>query len=220
MAWTSFTAGLFTSGQILTAAQMNTYIRDNIMAGGPIYTTETLRDAAITSPFEGQRAYITSPEAAKVTATGTVTAIPGGVASVYNGSVWVNTTSVGAYTNASGTLGTAAYTATLAGSPGTNPSVTTYTGTTAMLFQSVVMANTLSATTSMDVMVTGATAGWTAGQFVCSNQFGVFNLHCTVTMACVITGLTAGVNTFTLQYQNNAGTATFVNRRLAVQGIA
>jgi hypothetical protein len=30
MAFSPFTAGLFTAGQILTAAQMNTYIRDNI----------------------------------------------------------------------------------------------------------------------------------------------------------------------------------------------
>jgi hypothetical protein len=218
MAWTA--PSTFVAGAILTAAQLNTNVRDNSLAGGPIYATETLRDAAIPSPFEGQRAYITAPEAAKVTAAGATTAVPVGLTSIYNGSVWVNTTPVGSFTTASGTLGTASYTATLAGSPGTNPSVTTYTGTTAMLFQSVVMANTLSATTSMDVMVTGATGSWTPGGFVCSNQFGVFNLHCTVTMACVITGLTAGVNTFTLQYQNNAGTATFVNRRLVVQGIA
>lgn len=30
MAWNSFPVGLFTAGQILTAAQMNTYMRDNL----------------------------------------------------------------------------------------------------------------------------------------------------------------------------------------------
>jgi hypothetical protein len=30
MAWTPFAAGIFTAGQILTAAQMNTYVRDNL----------------------------------------------------------------------------------------------------------------------------------------------------------------------------------------------
>lgn len=37
MAWTNFAAGIFTAGQILTAAQMNTYVRDNITAGGPCF---------------------------------------------------------------------------------------------------------------------------------------------------------------------------------------
>jgi hypothetical protein len=219
MAWTA--PSTFVAGAILTAAQLNTNVRDNSLAGGPIYTTETLRDAAITSPFEGQRAYITAPEAAKVTATGATTAIPGGVASVYNGSVWVNTTPVGSTTAAAGTLGVSAYTSTLAGTPGTNPSVTTYTGTTAMLFMSMVTLNSgTGATNQMDVLVTGATAGWVTGSFVASIQPGVAAVHTTVTMACVITGLTAGVNVFTLQYQNNLGTATFLNRRLVVQGIA
>ena len=219
MAWTAPATWL--AGSTLTAAQLNEQVRDNSLAGGPIYATETLRDAAIPAPFEGQRAYITAPEAAKVTATGATTAIPGGVASVYNGSVWVNTTAVGAFTMATGTLGVAAYTSTLSGSPGTNPTVTTYTGTTAMLFTSFVTLNSgTGATQSMDVMVTGATSGWTTGTFVSSIQPGVANVHTTLTMACVITGLTAGVNVFTLQYQNNLGTATFINRRLAVQGIA
>ena len=60
MAFSPFTAGLFTAGQILTAAQMNTYIRDNIMAGGPVYATTAARDADIPSPFAGQRAFVTA----------------------------------------------------------------------------------------------------------------------------------------------------------------
>jgi hypothetical protein len=41
MAWTDFPAGLFTSGQILTAAQMNTYVRDNLKAVGDAWTSYT-----------------------------------------------------------------------------------------------------------------------------------------------------------------------------------
>jgi hypothetical protein len=90
-----------------------------------------------------------------------------------------------------------------------------------MLFMSMVTLNSgTGATNQMDVLVTGATAGWVTGSFVASIQPGVAAVHTTVTMACVITGLTAGVNVFTLQYQNNLGTATFLNRRLVVQGIA
>ena len=58
MAWTAPKTD-FVSGNVLTAAQMNA-IGENLVAGGPIYTTEAARDAAITSPFEGQQAYITA----------------------------------------------------------------------------------------------------------------------------------------------------------------
>ena len=82
MAFSPFTAGLFTAGQILTAAQMNTYIRDNMMAGGPIYATTVARDADITAPFTGQRAFI----------TGTL------MNTQYNGTAWVNIVTTGAWT--------------------------------------------------------------------------------------------------------------------------
>ena len=41
---------------------------------------------------------------------------------------------------------------------------------------------------------------------------------CGVTFA--ISGLTAGVNTFTLSYRTDGGTATVRKRRLTVQGVA
>jgi hypothetical protein len=41
MAWSNFPAGLFTSGAILTAAQMNTYVRDNLKAIGDAWTAYT-----------------------------------------------------------------------------------------------------------------------------------------------------------------------------------
>ena len=82
MAWTSFTAGLFTAGQILTAAQMNTFVRDNLMAGGPIYATTVARDAAITAPFAGQRAFISGTN----------------VNTQYNGTAWVEVAPIGTWT--------------------------------------------------------------------------------------------------------------------------
>ena len=74
MAWSSFTAGLFTAGQVLTAAQMNTYVRDNLMAGGPIYATTAARDVAIPTPYAGQRALISGTN----------------VNYQYNGTAWVS----------------------------------------------------------------------------------------------------------------------------------
>jgi hypothetical protein len=82
MAFSPFTAGLFTAGQILTAAQMNTYIRDNIMAGGPIYATTAARNTDIPSPFVGQRAFITATN----------------VNTQYNGTAWVEVAPIGTWT--------------------------------------------------------------------------------------------------------------------------
>ena len=36
----------------------------------------------------------------------------------------------------------------------------------------------------------------------------------------VLSGLTAGTNTFTLEYKAQSGTGTFVDRQIIVQGIA
>ena len=88
MAWTSFTAGLFTAGQILTAAQMNTFVRDNLMAGGPIYATTVARDAAIPAPFAGQQAFITGTK----------------IAYQYTGTAWVEIENIGAWTTYTPTL--------------------------------------------------------------------------------------------------------------------
>lgn len=217
----------FTAGEILTAAQM-TILGNDILSGGPIYATEAARDAAIPSPFEGQRAYITGSTIAS--ATGTNAAIPTGIQCIHNGSItptaaanWVCVTPVGANTPASGTLsGTVAFTPTLGGSPGTNPTVTLCTGTTALVSISLVCVASGTATVQADISVSGATTV-AAGSYLISNQFSAsdVNYHKQLATTVIVTGLTAGTNTFTLNYtQNGAGTATFLNRRLVAQGIA
>lgn len=80
MAWTA--PSTFVAGAILTAAQLNTNVRDNTLAGGPIYATTVARDAAITAPFVGQRAFI----------SGTL------INTVYNGTAWVDAGTIGAWT--------------------------------------------------------------------------------------------------------------------------
>ena len=80
MAWTA--PSTFVAGAILTAAQLNTNVRDNTLAGGPIYATTAARDAAITSPFVGQRAFI----------SGTL------INTQYNGTAWVEVAPIGTWT--------------------------------------------------------------------------------------------------------------------------
>ena len=214
MAWTA--PSTWVAGAILTASQLNTQLRDNMLAGGPIYATEALRDAAITSPFEGQRAYITGSTVAA--ATGDTTAVPTGIQTIYNGSAWVCVTPVAARTDATGTVLSTSFTATLSGSPGTNPSVTLSTGTSALITLTCELYNSVSGSGSIaSIAVSGAST------VAAADATGVSNAITTAVgsaRAFVITGLTAGTNTFTLQYRVGGNTGSFRYRSLVVQGIA
>lgn len=224
MAWSD--PGDFTSGQILTAAQMDS-IREAMFFGQGTFTNEAARDTAYSaagamSPItlqEGMRAYLTASTVAA--ATGAVTAVPTGITTTYNGSAWVCTTPVNAFTSTTGTTTSSSYTPTLT-SGGTNPSVTLATGTTALVLVSVTgSVNPAPTTIACGVAVSGATTLAVAGN---SNAVyvGISGGYIgTMTFAKVITGLTAGTNTFTLQYQSGAGnTASFSDRSITVQGIA
>jgi len=216
MAWTA--PNTYVAGAILTAAQLNV-MQANALAGGPIYATEALRDAAITSPFEGQRAYITGPTVAAPTGA-TYATLPSGICTIYNGSVWVCTTQIAGVTNTLGTTTSTGFTPTLTGG-GTNVSVTIVTGTTAIVTQTAVLTNSISGSGAyMGTAVSGATTlaasaesalynGLTASQYLLASS------------TAILTGLTAGTNTFTLQYKvGGGGTATFASRQLIVHGIA
>ena len=222
MAWSD--PGDFTSGQILTAAQMDS-IREGMFFGMPTFATEALRDTAYGTPLspitlqEGMRAYVTASTVAA--ATGANPGVPSGITTVYNGTSWVCTTEVGAYTDTTGTTSAVAYSPTLSGG-GTNPSVTLTTGTTALVMYSMnATINASPHTASAGVAVSGATTlavGTTAGSAAIAGT----NYAYVISHVVAITGLTAGVNTFTLQYQvsNSGVTGSFGNRHLVVKGIA
>lgn len=218
MAWTA-PVNTFASGNVLTAAQMNA-IGDNLWAGGPVYDTLASLQTAIPSPFEGQRAYLTNPAATTVTASGGTTYIPTGMTVVYNGSAWVSITPVSALTTNNGTTTSTTFTATLGGTPGTNPSVTLITGTTAMVTVSASLANdTTGQGAYMGVAVTGVGGTPTPNQ--CLYNGGTGGQYIQGSNVAIISGLTAGANVFTLQYKcGGSGTSTFGSRQLTVVGIA
>lgn len=183
-----------------------------------VFTNEAARDAAITAPSEGMIAYLTAPTVPA--ATGGTTALPTGICTIYNGSVWVCVTPVSAYTQNTGTTTSATYTATLSGSPGTNPSVTLVTGTTALVSLTALLStNTVGNGAVVSVAVSGA------GTVAASDDFWAVTTT-TQTIQCsrnvMLTGLTAGTNTFTLQYKNGTAgiTTTAGYRGITVQGIA
>jgi hypothetical protein len=211
MAFSPFTAGLFTAGQILTAAQMNIFVRDNIMAGGPVYATEAARTADIPSPYEGQRAYITG--STETTAAGAITSIPTGIQTIYNGAGWVTVTPVGGQTVTSGTTTSTSFT-TLTGG-GTNPYAELRTGTTALVSLFSYRSNSGANAVYFSFSVSGATTLAAGGTFN-----SITTTSSTAGQAVIITGLTAGVNRFTLAYSVAAGTGTYQDRFITAQGIA
>ena len=214
MAWTA--PSTWVAGAILTAAQLNTQLRDNMLAGGPIYATEALRDAAITSPFEGQRAYITGSTVAA--ATGATTAVPSGIQTIYNGAAWVCVTEVGANSNTSGTTTSTSYVTTLTGDA-TAIAVTLATGTSAKIDFGWIGSINAASQGHLSFAVSGATT--IAASDANGTTMGNSATNLTSNRSFVFTGLTAGTNTFTLNYKMfSAGTATFLNRWLTVRGIA
>jgi hypothetical protein len=213
----AFIADAFTAGQTLTAASMEA-LRGNANAGHNVFTTEAARDAAITAPTEGMMAYLTAPTSAIVTATGNTTAVPTGVSTIYNGSVWVCTTEVAANSPTDGTTTSGSYVTTLTGD-GTAIAATLVTGTTALISLGAEVANNANAVfTHLSFSVSGATT------LAASDENGVGMNHTAnywqvVSRVFVITGLTAGTNTFTLSYRVQSNTGTYSKRWLAAKGI-
>lgn len=221
MAWTA--PSTFVAGAILTAAQLNSNVRDNSLAGGPIYATEALRNAAIPTPFAGQRAYITGSTIAAASVGG---AVPTGIQTIHNGSStpsyaanWVCVTPVGAFNAAGGTRAASAFSATLAGTPGTNPTVTLTTGTTALVSTSAIFYTANDGySAQMSVAVSGASTIAASTDWY---SFNALTRNIRIGQTVIIPGLTAGTNTFELQYAGDAAsTGTFSSRRIIVQGIA
>lgn len=216
MAWTD--PGDFTSGQILTAGEMDN-IREAMFFGQATFTNEAARDTAYgaaLSPIvlaEGMRAYLTAPTVPA--ATGDTTAVPTGVTTVYNGSVWVCTTPIASRTDASGTTTSGTYTGTLSGSPGVNPSVTLVTGTSALV-SFTVQTTASGGFAGTSVAVSGATTLAASDNYIAVSEV---TSGITLTRQFVLTGLTAGTNTFTLNYRT-AGTMTAARRAIVVSGIA
>jgi len=214
-----------TTLQTYTSAAHNIIVNDiidhearlNSYAG--VYTNEAARDAAITSPTEGMSVYLTAPTVP--TATGAITAIPTGVTTIYNGSVWVCVTPVAAKSNTGASTTSTSYVTTLTGDA-TALSVTLVTGTTAYIsMHGNFSNNTSTASTYISYSVSGATtiaASDTNGQrFQVSDSYNK-----PIIRVGIVTGLTAGTNTFTFAYRcsTSAATSYFDSRDIVVAGIS
>jgi hypothetical protein len=199
----------FTAGQILTAAQMNALQQQAVMT----FTTEAARDAALTAPTEGMVAYLTAPTVPA--ATGTAAFLPTGITTIYNGSAWVCVTGVGCIDTTSQST-----TSTSFVDLATVDSVTLSTGTRALVsFSAFVTAGGTGAYSVVSVAVSGASTIAAGAVNACFIASPTGSYQGSPSRTTVISGLTAGINTFTLKYRVTASTGLFENREIFVQGI-
>lgn len=113
-----------------------------------------------------------------------------------------------------GTTTSSAYTATLT-SGGTNPAVTVQTGERAFVaFEADIDNSAATHFTFVSYAVSGATS------VVAADDRAIYVENGTVRHRFggghLLTGLTPGSNTFTMQYKTSAGTASYTYRRLSV----
>ena len=205
------------TGDVLTASNWNQAVVENARIGQPVFTNEAARDAAVGTPSEGMTAYLTASTVAA--ATGATTAVPTGVTTIYTGSVWVCTTPVGAYSNTSASTTSTSYVTTLT-SDSTAVSVALVTGTTALVMITASANATVASTLGHAISVSGATTLSAADSTGSLATVSATNYWVNPCRTYVLSGLTAGTNTFTLNYKTSAGTATWGHRALTVQGVA
>ena len=169
---------------------------------------------------EGMIAYLTAPTIPAATGA-TFSSAPTGVVTVYNGTVWVCLTHIAALSGASASTTSTSYVTTLTGDT-TAVSVTLVTGTTALVQMGAQFANnTATASTYLSISVSGATT--LAASDVNGMRFQVGDSYTKmISRYRVLSGLTAGTNTFTLNYRcsTSAATSSFDSRDLIVVGIA
>lgn len=129
----------------------------------------------------------------------------------------LNLGALSAFTNNTGTTTSAGFTETLSGSPGTNPSVTVVIGSNglALVTLSAALTNSSIGITRVGFAVSGAnTISATTQRNLRFSGNSSDTLQASYTQ--LLTGLTPGSTTFTLQYATNVGTATYFNREISV----
>jgi len=183
-----------------------------------VFATEAARDAAITSPTEGMRAYITAPTIPAATSgTGGATVLPSGITTIYNGSTWVCITPVGAYnTSVCTAQSVSSYSSCTWG--GTALTVTANTGSvalvtlTARIFTSGAQYYFAAVKPGANAAVDGASISTQVSTGTTSNSIGG---------TWLLSSLPANINTFTVQMRNNGAVSMSLDQcHLTVTGVA
>ena len=183
----------FQTAEVLTAANVNTYL----MQQAVIQCTSATRPS---SPGAGMTSYETDLN----------------VKLVYDGTAWVTETWLAAVVVTSQTTSSVSFTDLATA----GPSVSVQTNTSALVTVGCQISNATGNDVSyMGYAISGATtlAASQAAAFFYQSYTAGGGLQGAFTS--IVTGLTAGANTFTAKYQVSASTGTFVNRNIAVVGL-
>ena len=185
----------FVAGNVLTAAQLNAYLMDQSLMR---VTSGTRPTAAAQGGglLEGMAVYETDNNAI----------------CVYDGTNWNQITTEVSRVTASETSTSTSYT-NLATA---GPAVTITTGTQALVYITAQSFST-SAYAAMSVAVSGASTAAASDAYW--NLSNVVGNNLAMTRVALITGLTAGANTFTAKYRVSAGTGTWAYREIAAHGL-
>lgn len=184
----------FTAGEKLTAAQVDDYLMTQTLM---TFANAAARDAAITSPSEGMHAFLKDTN----------------LLTLHNGNAWVTITPVSATVVTEQTTTSTSYTALATA----GPAVTVNTDTKALVTVSALYYQTTGGLGSVSFAVSGATTVAASDNYRLISSSTTFGIVSSFTYE--ITGLTAGANTFTMQYKTSANTLNCGQRRLTVVGV-
>ena len=192
----------FVTGEVLTAGDTNGYL----MQGINVFATAAARDAAITSPQEGQACYLKSTDAVMT----------------YSGSAWVAVGGAASFTTGTTDVATSqSTTSTSYVDLATVQAATVTTGTKALVIIKTDVQNGASFNIGglMSYAVSGASTVAASDTTNTGIRFfaGNANLQLSCGAAFLHTGLTAGSNVFTAKFKCDSGNlVTFLNRRIQV----
>lgn len=193
----------FTTGEVLSAGDTNGYLMQGVL----VFASAAARDAAITSPQEGQACYLKDTDAV-MTYSGSAWVAVGGTVSLNTGKNYVATSQSTTSTSYVGLT--------------TAQAVTVTTGTKALVSISASFENAAGVNVGarMSFAISGATTVAAADEFSTGIAFmasGGGNVQLKVGAAFLVTGLTAGSNVFTAQFKKGAGdTPGFAERTISV----
>ncbi len=194
----------FTSGQILTASQMTALQYQAVMT----FTNEAARDAALTAPTEGMFAYLTTP---------TIPTSNTGALTAYTGTAWTCLTPQGAVVNTLETTTSITYTSLATA----GPAVTLVTGTKALVTITATIDNATAGSNQVyaGFAVSGASTIAANDDQALDHRIG--DQFATLSGTYLVSGLTAGTNTFTMQYKTGIITTAgrFQRRNITVVGV-
>jgi hypothetical protein len=192
----------FTTGEVLSAGDTNGYLMQGVL----VFATAAARDAAITSPQEGQACYLKSTDAVMT----------------YSGSAWVAVGGAASFTTGTTDVATSqSTTSTSYVDLATVQSATVTTGTKALVIIKTDVQNGASFNVGglMSYAVSGASTIAASDTTNTGLRFfaGNGNLQLACGAAFLQTGLTAGSNVFTAKFKCDSGNSvTFLNRRIQV----